>query len=538
MVSEPDNLTRAFAASARLRQAYLVLLFAVLVAGGVTFVVKAFHDVYVPYQWDDDEGAVWWEAAHVTHLREAYHPLQQFPYVVVPYPPVYHLATWLLAQVNGDFLVAGRLICVLSALGIGLVLGLLVFRASPQRLSTCLRVSAGIVTGLLCFRLDALNGYLPEMGVDLLAIFLTFLGLFLFVRSASKPARQYAAFAIFTLALFTKQTMLAAPAACLLLSAFVSPRAAIRRALFAALLGGAGLGYLAWATHGEILRHLFLYNFGQPFSLTHWINGLQENLIGVLPLGALAVLALLPTAFSGINSNRGSWLRWLRRSVQASPTRRALVVLGLELCLALGTSLSYGKLGSGFHYFLEWNFVCCALAALLWVRAMAAWRPASRYTTGGAAVCLLVLLAALTGFPDSLRRVNQVFELTAGERHIEQIKRASAVTVLNILKTTPGPVFCENMMLVMKARKEIPIEPGINCYLAKLGIWDESPFVKMIAAQKFEVIILRNLDNPFWTEAMQSAVREHYTSTEHLGDPAVENSYYVVYRPRLKVVSP
>ena len=534
MVIEPNNSAHSLAGGSRLRQAYLAVLFGILVIGGATFVVKAFHDIYVPYQWDDDEGAVWWEAAHVTHLREAYHPLQQFPYFVVPYPPAYHLATWLVARATGDFLVAGRLICVLSALGIGLVLGLLVYRAAPRRFSSHLRISAGVVTALLCFRLDALNHYLPEMGVDLLAIFLTFLGLYLFVRSCSRPAGQYAAFAIFVLALFTKQTMVAAPLACLAVSALVRPPAAIRRALFAGVLGGVGLGSLAWATRGEILRHLFFYNLRQPFSLTHWINGLQENMIGVLPLAALAILALLPMAYSGVGPKRTKWLRWLRVSVQESPSRRTLVVLGLDLCLALCTSLSYGKLGSGFHYFLEWNFVCCALASLLWVRALARWRSASRYSTAGAAVYLLVLLAALTGFPDSLRRVNEVFELTAGERHIKQVKRASAASVLSILQATPGPVFCENMMLVMKAHKEIPIEPGINCYLAKLGIWDESPFVKMIDTQKFGVIILRNLDNAFWTEAMRAAIRDSYQPAGQIGDPAVENSYYVVYRPRLK----
>ena len=97
---------------------------------------------------------------------------------------------------------------------------------------------------------------------------------------------------------------------------------------------------------------------------------------------------------------------------------------------------------------------------------------------------------------------------------------------------TPGPVFCENMLLVMKAHKEIPIEPGINCYLAKLGVWDQSPFVNMIASQRFGVIILRNLDNPFWTDSIVRAIRAHYVAAEHLGDAGVENGYYVVYRPR------
>lgn len=112
------------------------------------------------------------------------------------------------------------------------------------------------------------------------------------------------------------------------------------------------------------------------------------------------------------------------------------------------------------------------------------------------------------------------------------MRRSSAAAALEIIEETLGPVFCENMLLVMKAHEEIPIEPGINLYLAKARVWDESGFVKMITSRKFGVIILRNLANPFWTDAIAQAVREYYVPAERLGDPAVENGSYVVYRPQ------
>lgn len=522
----------------RLRQVYLWAIFALLWLGGATFALKSFHDVYYPFQWDDDEGAVWWEAAHITHLREAYHPLQQYPYIVVPYPPVYHCVTWVAARITGDFLVAGRLVCVASALGISLLLGFLVFRASPPGIPARVRGGGALLAALLCFRLDSLNRYIPEMGVDLLAIFLAFLGVFLFLRSRSKPAGQYAAFALFVMAVFTKQTMVAAPLACLVACAFISPGAALRRLLFSLTLGLGVLSCLAWATDGEILRHLFLYNLRQPFSFTHWINGMQENLIGMIPIATLACLALLPFLHHLTSPRGGTLLRWLRAGVRSSPYRQTLLVLSLELVLALLTSAAYGKLGSGVHYFLEWNLACCALAGLVLVRALASWRPSSRYTAGGAALFLLVFFAALTGLPDSLRRINHVFLLTPGEWHVQQVRRSSAAAALEIIEETPGPVFCENMLLVMKARKEIPIEPGINCYLAKAGVWDQSAFVNLITTRKFGVIILRNLDNPFWTDAIVGAVKQGYMPTQRLGDPSVENGYYTVYRPQPERAKP
>src|ERR1700691_1999006 len=112
-------------ATRRVLRIYLFILMSLLLVGGVTFTLETFHKVFYPFGWDDDEGAVWWEAAHVTNLRVLYHPIQQYPYFVVPYPPVFHAVTWLASRGTGDFLVAGRLVCVFSALGISFLFGLL-----------------------------------------------------------------------------------------------------------------------------------------------------------------------------------------------------------------------------------------------------------------------------------------------------------------------------------------------------------------------------------------------------------------------------
>jgi hypothetical protein len=112
-----------------------------------------------------------------------------------------------------------------------------------------------------------LNIYIPEMGVDLLALFFTFLGVYLFLRFSQTTKALYGAFACFVVAVFTKQTMLAAPVACLAATMLIRPAQGIRYLLFCVALGSAGLGYLAWATGGEVLRHLFLYNAVEPYIL-------------------------------------------------------------------------------------------------------------------------------------------------------------------------------------------------------------------------------------------------------------------------------
>lgn len=302
--------------------------------------------------------------------------------------------------------------------------------------------------------------------------------------------------------------------------------------------GRGGLGYLAWATGGEVLRYLFLYNMQQPFSITHLILGLQENFLGMIPIAAVACLAFLPFLHHGLFTKRDDFVSWLRAGVQSSPYRRALFVLGVELVIALLTSVTYGKMGSGIHYFLEWNLACCPLVGLLFVRGLDSWRPSSRYTLGGVALFLLLFLGALTGLPDSLRHINSVYRLTGGERRIQDAAFSRAAAALKVVEETPGLVLCENMVLVMKAHKEIPIEPGIQCFLGRSGIWDQSGFVKMISAQRFGTIIMRTLDNGFWTDAIVEAIQKYYVATEQIGDERIEGCHYTVYRPRPKQSEP
>jgi hypothetical protein len=514
------------------RKAYLWSLFSLLILGGATFILGTFHKAYYPFGWDDDEGAVWWEAAHVTNLRVMYHPIQEYPYFVVPYPPVFHAVAHIAAEAVGDYLVGGRLVCVFSALGIALLFALIVFQALPRRIPGRIRGSGALVAALLCFRLDSLNRYIPEMGVDLLALFLAFLGIFMFLRAAEQGRAQYAAFACFVLAVFTKQTMIAAPIACLAARALINPRKALRYLAFCVALGLGSLACLAWATQGEILRHLFLYNAQQPFAITQWILGMQENVIGMTPILAVGALAILAVVRHSFLTKLRNFVSWLRVGLRTSAYRRTVFVLGMQLLIALVISLTYGKAGSGVHYFLEWNLICCALAGMVFAQALAHWNPGKRFAAGSTVVFVLIFLAALTGFPDSLRRINSVFRVTSGERLTQDAKYSSSAAVLKILEETPGPVFCENMVLTMKAHKEIPIEPGIQCFLAKRGTWDQSGFVNLISSRQFGVIVLRDIHNEFWTRAMVDAIELNYVPSEEIGDERFAGCHYTVYRPR------
>ena len=200
---------------------------------------------------------------------------------------------------------------------------------------------------------------------------------------------------MFVLAIFTKQTLIAAPAACLMVAVAADWRRALRLAGFAVLLGCAGLLALAVPTHGAALANLFLYN-RNPFSILNMFGLLQLNLAGIVPVAGIAFAV---PVWLGSRLMRARWhgalkeyVRWTRGSLP----RRCVVVATLHLLISLMVSLSCGKKGSNVNYFLEWNITACILASV--VLAAVLWRwDAVKPEVSRSAVLLVLLLFASSG---------------------------------------------------------------------------------------------------------------------------------------------
>jgi hypothetical protein len=101
------------------------------------------------------------------------------------------------------------------------------------------------------------------MRVDMLAIALSFLGVWCATRPANRPAQFYVAMALFVVAVFTKQTCIAAPLATLSVMTVANPRLGLKMLCFGLLLGGAAALVLTWATDGGFFRHVIFYNINR-----------------------------------------------------------------------------------------------------------------------------------------------------------------------------------------------------------------------------------------------------------------------------------
>jgi len=478
---------------------YLATLCVFLLAGAIAFSLRCWTSIHSPDELDYGEGIVMWQAEHVVHLSAAYHRIEQYPYIVFHYTPIYHLVSHGVANITHDLLAAGRWVSFISALLIGVVIGLFTWLSIPSLLALP-RAAAAVVSGLLCYNLSTME-WAEFMRVDLLALLFTFAGLLLFLLADHHPGLDYAAFLLFVLALFTKQTQLAAPAACFTIAFIANRSRALKLLVFAFSLGCTGLAVLAIPTRGAALLNLFVYN-QNPFILLNMLGIVQNNLANMAPLAAIALT--LPI-FSGLRIARLSRpcaLLVTRHWIAKNRARRAIGLYSLYILLALAVSLTCGKRGSSYNYFLEWNLACCFPVALVLAYLL------RRASTRAASIPCVSLLLLLLLFGSN--GVASLAELM--RRMPPNSTREDTAKVIDLIRHLDGPVYSENMTILMQTHKEIPAEPSIITVLAQNGYWNETDFLKKIDTDSFAAIVVTtSLDNRNrYTEGAQAAITDAY----------------------------
>jgi hypothetical protein len=349
------------------------------------------------------------------------------------------------------------------------------------------------------------------MRVDMLGLWFTFAGLAVFVL-ARTATQRYIAFVLFVAAMYSRQTLVAGALTCLVVSAILNVRRALKMLTFTALLGSAVLIALSLATHGEIIKHLSLYNLA-PYSIRWAIGALNTNLISTVPLIALAVAATLgplgDIARALFNRNPVP----LRARLSAGNYQLALFTFTVQFILAGFVSLSAGKAGSNINYFLEWNLSACALASLFVGRLLWNWRK-DRIST---VVVLPYLLPIIMLLQQSLS-VAHLLVHNAADRRIMAQQAQDSRALEGILRSSPEPLMSEDMTLLYKTGKNVPFEPAIVAQLAVTGVWNEAPLIDLIRNHTFSVMVIRNVHSPLYSPAVSAAIIEHYKPREKCGD--------------------
>ncbi len=412
-----------------------------------------------PLAVDDGEGLMVALAQAQDRGLPLYSPLDEEPYVANIYPPVFtRLMVWLRVPAR-SFLRAGRWA---SLAGAALSALALVWLAVSMGHGPFLSRILGGLAAALIFLNDPETLYWGCVArVDVLGLGLELLGLAVLLARPHRRAWNGAALALFLLAGFTKQSLVAGVITGFFVL-FLSERK--RALLFGAAFVGSGallLGSLVVATKGLAWEHLVVANHitWSPQLVLYWWKVYFARHWGLVALAAASVVILV------------------RCGTTARPGARGAVLFGV---LALTASFTSGRLGSNTNHFLE------ATAALTLLVGLASSTLAAR--NGRAALLLSIpALLAILPFRGGLRLPSEEGAWWMGPT---PASRENARQLSEALRGIPGDILSSHLDLAPLTGKRLLYQTAVMAELAKRGLWDPAPLVDRIRRKTFSVVIL------------------------------------------------
>src|ERR1051326_3792761 len=248
-------------ASRAVAAAYAVVILALIGHFGI-YLSYALRAVRFPFQLDYGEGIIWQQAQMIPG-QLMYGDITRLPFIVFHYPPLYHLVVRAITFASGDMLETGRAVSLFSTVLIAGLVAALAHDVIGAQSGRAVRRTGAAIAGLSVFCYYPVVFWSPYMRVDMLATALSVLGVWLFGRSLRHHWLLHVAVMTFVLAVYTKQSSIAAPLSVLLVSLLVDWRRALIAHGLGCLIGVTVLLVLTGMTNGGFLRHLVVYNLNR-----------------------------------------------------------------------------------------------------------------------------------------------------------------------------------------------------------------------------------------------------------------------------------
>ncbi len=499
--SDPPAWQRV-AAVAPLYVAALLLSYFVLSAG--VFWAKA---ALYPYALEHGEGLVLADAVQLASGQSPYRTLDDYPFLVGNYPPLYLLANAAAIRLWGFSPLYGRLLSLLS-----LVVGAALMVLVARRLEA--PWLAAVLGALYYLAIPSMRLAGPMVRVDMVAAALSFAGIaWLLWREEGKavvgPALCFAA------ALSAKHSMVAAPAAALVWLVWHDWRRAWRLALWT---GGLTLGWLSacWAVFGSIFfLNIGPYTMGVPWS---WANlALYWHRV----LGLWYLPALVATV---------AYAAW---ALAKGGSRERLV--GLYGLAAAGTLVLLAKEGSALFYLIEYSIAGSLVLACSVGRLLATPRLQPLLIRFGTSLVVALALFLLQWPTDSLvlsHRLREARSLWSIDWESFQQKEE---LIVSLIREVDGPVLAEEPFYLLAAGKPVLLNPFMMKWLAAAGRWNERRLIRDITRRHFALIQLNSFVFPPKDHRMTYLELMHYDITRDRFSPRVLRAidlYYEVPRPK------
>ncbi len=448
------------------------------------------------------ESVVSAQSQMLAHDGTLYYDLNRYPYTVCAYMPILYFLEGAMVRAGIPATLGGRMVSFAALLGLIAVCWRMALLYTGDRYAAW--------TGAILVASSSLLMYWGTIGqVDMLAVFLAVAAFYQFSRYWVRGESTLAlAGALAGLALFTKQTMVAAPAAMFVALWIRDKRTALKfGVLFAVAAGG-----LVWgidrALGGRFLADTIFANLN-PMSGAKLLRQLQY--LGSVS-GCLAIVAA--SSLGRIVRGRG-------------------VAMAIYLAFACMVFLATAsKIGSDSNYQIEITVVLAMCAAIglheldffsLSFRGSKHW-----------ATLLLLPLAVHAAVGDRVA-ANIVIARWANEAQF----RSQIEELRPYVDRGAGRVLSTDFNAMARLRGKMEVEPLIYGLLVGAGRVDPEPVRRDLAAGAFSTVILGN--NVFASAASTDLelgglpaadideIRRHYRLVAHAAGPYMDGVY--VYQP-------
>lgn len=452
------------------------------------------------HQFTDPESIVAMQSRILAHDGTLYYSLTTYPYTVCAYMPLFYSLQAAFVKVGLQAVMAGRLISFAATIGIfALVWRLLILYTGDRY---CAWIGTLLATSTALFLTWGSVGQ-----VDTLAVFWAIAAFYEFSRYSVKNENTLLLAGGFAcLAFFTKQTMLACPAAIFLLLCLRSPKTALRFAAGMAAVALAAVLILNTATHGRFLFNTVRANLF-PFAM--------EKLEVHLNYLVVAAGQLILVAIVGFKQ--------VRKAHLAGP----FLYLGIASLVLLGTA---PKVGSDANYQIETTVMlvvcsCLALHALDFFSL--SFRSRSWVTLLQIPIAVHMIL--------NLRITNHVLQQRIAN---ERVFRAQ-VAALRPYVSDGGRLLSTDFNSVSRLRDHADVEPLVYKILVRAGVVNPEPLRRDIMGEAFSTIFLYedinsrkgelDIELSSLPNSQLEEVRRHYRLVAHISGPYLNGVY--VYKP-------
>lgn len=455
-------------------------------------VVNTIQSVQYEYGLDYGEGPLLAQAVRLSQFQNIYPKnLQNPPYLIANYPPLYPLSLTPFIWIFGPQLWYARLVSLVSVLLSGVIIGLIIHKLTRNWL-------AAAFAGLTFWVMPYVIHWAPLARVDSLALVLSLAGLYVIVSNPAERKNRIWAAVLITLSIYTKQSYgLVAPAAGFLYLLYEKPRRkAFEFAGWVALLGGSLLILLTIFTSGGFFLHVFTANVN-PFhwdTVLYYATEIKDHFLLFFILGGLY---LLGGVWKGIR--QPAW--WL---------------VAPYFLLGAAVAITIGKEGSNVNYLYE---MCVGIAlltgALLGIHQN---KPNLRW------IQFLLMLALVFPIQGAIQRSMDEYV----ERHPRTMAHIIGLMQLQreVDKVEGNVLADEYMSLVVTSGKPLLYQPFEFKMLNVGGLWDQTDFVRSIENQEYDLILLYDpmywdSRNARWTPEQLAAIDANYRSYKRLGETRV-----------------